>query len=550
MFTRIFPLLAIAGLATLPAPTRAFEDTDGNTPTLLVRISSIHDLTEDVKYLTALGGRPGEGKKLDEQIQKRFPKGLKGIDTGKPLAVYGHLDPAGNPTDSTAVGLVPITNEKDFLALLEDFHLNPKKEEGELYSVTVDNLPVPFYFRFADGYALITAKEKESISKAKVLPMERVFPAGQTATISVTFRIDQIPDSIKQIGVGQVELRLSELEEKRPPGQTEAQHALHSQAIKEVSKQLSSIIQDGSQFQLLMNVDRQAGQLLAEFSLAGKKGTELAKEIAAAATGQSQFAGFASGPASVLLHFKLPTGMQNALASKFDEAVQDGLKKESDQFKREILSKVLKALAPTVKAGTMDGAVSLRGPSANSHYAFVAALALQDGEGVDKSLRDIIKELPEADVEKKLKLDAETIDGVKVHRINIQDDMKQDVKKKLGDEPLYVAVRSNAAFVAGGEGGLDVLKQALASGAQNAMPVNIMVSAAGIAPLMDRKKHKNDPAEVAREVFGQAPAHDKIHLSLEGGESIRLRLVADADALKFFARLGDSEKKGKRSHSE
>jgi hypothetical protein len=543
MFMRFISLLAFAGLVTLPAPARAFEDAHSNPPTLLVRISSIQELKEDVKYLSALVSRPGDAKKFDEQIQQRFPKGLKGVDTHKPLAVYARLDPGGNPTDSTGVALVPITDEKDFLALLEDFHLNPKKEEDGLYSVTPQFPPVPFYFRFADGYALITAKEKEAISKAKVLPLERVFPPGQTDTISVTFRIDQIPDSIKQIGAGQVELRVSELEEKRPPGQTDAEHALHAQAIKEVGKELSSIIQDGTQLQLLLNVDRQAGQFLAELSLAGKKDSKLAQEIAATGTGKSRFAGLASGPASILLNFKLPAAMQEALAARFDEAVQERLKKESDQFKREILAKVIKALAPTIKAGALDAAASLRGPSTNNHYAFVAAMGIKDGQEVEKSLRDVVKQLP--DIEKKLKLDAETIDGVKVHRINIQEDMKPDVKKKLGDEPLYVAIRSNAAFVAGGDGGLDALKGALASAPQSALPFDVKISAAGIAPLMDREKHKKDPVEVSHQVFGQGAAHDKIHFSLQGGDSIKLRAVVDADAVKFFSQVGPG---GKMKH--
>jgi len=337
MFMRFISLLAFVGLATLPAPARAFEDADSNPPTLLVRISSIQDLTEDVKYLSALAGRQGDAKKLDEHIQQRFPKGLKGIDSHKPLAVYARLDPAGNPTDSTGVALVPITDEKDFLALLEDFHLNPKKEEDGLYSVTPQFPPMPFYFRFADGYALITAKEKESISKAKVLPMERVFPAGQTDTISVTFRIDQIPEAIKQIGVGQVEPRLSELEEKRPPGQTDAEHALHAQAVKEVAKQISSIIQDGTQLQFLLNVDRQAGQLMAELSLAGKKDSELAKEIAASGAGKSQFAGLASGPASILLNFKLPATMLKPSRTDLRKRATSSSARYSPRFSKRLL---------------------------------------------------------------------------------------------------------------------------------------------------------------------------------------------------------------------
>src|SRR5262249_3552344 len=150
-------------------------------------ISSIHDLVENAKFLSSLGGKPGDAKKIDDGIKKVLPNGLKGIDTSKPLAVYGMLDPGGNPMDSTAVALVPVTDEKSFLGLLSDFHLEAKKE-GDLYSVTHDRIPVPGYIRFSDGYALITAKEKDAISKGKVLPLSRVFSSGKTGTISVDFR--------------------------------------------------------------------------------------------------------------------------------------------------------------------------------------------------------------------------------------------------------------------------------------------------------------------------------------------------------------------------
>jgi hypothetical protein len=287
-------------------------------------------------------------------------------------------------------------------------------------------------------------------------------------------------------------------------------------------------------------------------SLAGKKGSELAKEIAAVGAGKSQFAGLAGvgGPANLLLNFTLPPGMQKALASSFDEVVKDGLKKDKDEARREAHEKLLKALGPTVKAGSVDAAVSLRGPSPEKHYGFVAALGLKDGEQVDQVLRDIAKNLHQPDFDKKVKLDAETIQGVKVHRINAQEDMRGDVKKKLGSEPFYLALRNNAAFLAGGEGGLEALKQALSAEPGDALPLKVDVSVAGIAALMDKEKHKKDPAQVASEVFGSSGAHDKIHFALKGGEAIQLRLDADADALKFFAQVGGGEQKSKKPADE
>jgi hypothetical protein len=540
MFARILLALAGLGLVALPFPAPAFADSDANVPTLVVRISSIDDLLEDGKFLSKLSGQEADMKNFDEHVKKALPNGLKGVDTGKPLGLYAKLDPGGNPMDSTAVALIPIKDEKAFLGLLSDLHQEPKKEEGDIYSLSVEKIPFPVYFRFGDGYAYVTVRDKEPIAKGKVLDLSKIFPAGPAATISLIFRIDQIPDGFKQIGIGQLELRLSELEEKKPAGQSDAQHALQVQAVKELAKQLTAIIRDGTQFEVALNVDRKAHQLATEWSLAGKAGSELAKEIAAVGTGKSQFAKLTSDDdaINVLVRHTLPASVQQALASGFDQIVKDELKKESDAAKREALGKLLQALGPTIKAGEIDAAVSFRGPSGNQQFAFVAALGLKDGEGVEKSLRDIVKDLPAGDVEKKLKVDAESFNGVKIHRIDVVEGLDAKTKKVLGPNPAYFALRGNAAFLAAGDGGLEALKQALGLEPSDAPPLKFNLSASRLGPLMDKEKNKRDPGEVSREVFGQAGRGDKVHITFNGGPAAKFRIEADADALKFFALAG------------
>ena len=58
------------------------------------------------------------------------------------------------------MALVPIASEETFLGLLDSLNVKASKEEGGIYAVTPENLPVPIYLRFANGYAYVTSPSK------------------------------------------------------------------------------------------------------------------------------------------------------------------------------------------------------------------------------------------------------------------------------------------------------------------------------------------------------------------------------------------------------
>src|SRR5260370_82217 len=117
MFTRRCLSQALLGLVII-GPVRATAADATTAPTLVVRIRSIDGLIGDVKYVATLAGRGEEAKQFEGLINARMgPKGLEGIDTKRPLGFYGTLD--ANLMESTAALLIPISDQKAFLGLLE-----------------------------------------------------------------------------------------------------------------------------------------------------------------------------------------------------------------------------------------------------------------------------------------------------------------------------------------------------------------------------------------------------------------------------------------------
>src|SRR5260370_16139234 len=126
-------------------------------------------------------------------------------------------------------------------------------------------------------------------------------------------------------------------------------------------------------------------------------------------------------------------------------------------------------------------------------------MKLKDGQGNEKVLRSLREQVPEAEREK-IKLDAETAGSVKIHRLDVQGQFDEHAKKLFGSNPVYVGFRSDALFVAGGDGGLTLLKDAVAAKPGVLPPLKVDVSIARLAPLMCEKQ-KADMNSVAQKTF-------------------------------------------------
>src|SRR5207237_256296 len=95
-----------------------------------------------------------------------------------------------------------------------------------------------------------------------------------------------------------------------------------------------------------------------------------------------------------------------------------------------LAEKLYTAVVPTLKAGELDAVAELRGPTESKHYALIAALKLKDGQNLEKLLRTVSEQIPQAEREK-LKLDAETAGSVKIHRLNIQGQCDEQAKTTI-----------------------------------------------------------------------------------------------------------------------
>jgi hypothetical protein len=291
---------------------------------------------------------------------------------------------------------------------------------------------------------------------------------------------------------------------------------------------------------LRFEVDRKKHDLVLELSLAGKPSSKLASSIAELGQAKSLFGGLLAKNAAVngVLHVAVPDDLKESIGAAIDEGFKEALANEKDATKRAQLEKALKVMGPTLKSGELDAGVSMRGPSKDGQYTIVGGIKIKDGAGIDKAIREAIKDIPAKEREQ-IKFDAESQGSVKIHRVDAQKSYDPEAKRLFGENPIYVALRDDAALIAVGPEGLAALKEAITAAPKAAPPVLVEVSLAQLATAM-AKDQKHAPA-AAQKAFAEKDS-DKVTLTVSGGKALTIRFAMKSAVIKFIHLMEEGSK--------
>ncbi|MCI0464696.1 MAG: hypothetical protein L0Z62_47845, partial [Gemmataceae bacterium] len=450
MRTRYLSPLALLALILLPAPPLAAGQKPQPAPTVVVRLRSLDTLFETGKLVASFAGK----EELIQQIQdllksKAGPDGLKAVDMKRPFGLYARI--GADLSDLQAVVVLPVADEKGFLTLLDNLGFTPKKGVDGLYTVKQNFLPVDVHLRFAHKYAYLTPLGPEVLAPAALVEPSKLFPGKQTAALSLTMRVDQVPDMAKQFVVEQLGGHIRTALDKKEEGESEAQYAFRAQLLKEIEKHLAMALRDGTELNAEVDVDAKTSTLTADLTLGAKSGSEFADTLSKLGQAKSLFGGLMhdSAALNVLVHAPLPDKIKTVLQSVVDEAAGKVLAATSDETKKKQARRLLDALAPTFQTGEIDLAVSLRGPDVSKRYTLVAGVKVREAEKVALIVAELIQDLPESE-RKQIQLNVEKVAGVGIHKLDLGKSFDARVKALIDEGPVYVAFRPDAVFVAAG----------------------------------------------------------------------------------------------------
>ena len=513
-------------------------------PLAIIRVKSLEGLAADVRYLAKSLDKDTEAKQF-ENVYKTTIVG-QGIDLKKPWGAYGRV--SEDVVNSSAVLMLPISDTKLFLKLLEKFNVKNEKDDDGIYKLTVPQLPVPVLLRFKDKYGYFTFRDKKLLEDKELLDAEKVL-AGDCGVITVEVKIDQIPEKFTNTVLQNVEKKNAEDAKNKWKDDNEAQRLGHEFGLNYSLKLFKSLLREGDKLTIRFDIDGKADELTSEVSLQGKDDTQLAMAINDIAKAKSTFAGLTVPETAlrIYMNFSLPEEFAKLLGEVMSKVANEDLEKEEDETQKEFGLSALKAIQPTLAAGEIEMILLFSGSSAKDVFSFVGGMKVKDGSALEKLFRDEVTKLPEG-VNSQIKLDVEKIGSAPIHEIpfpGVPKDELADVHKLYGSKTVFLAITANVGFITAGPDRLKLMRGALAAKpaaspllAIDSSLLRLMAELGSKKSAADKKKY-----EIAKEVFGNNPGtSDKVTLVVEGGKSLKIRFALKTPTLKFFERIGEQDK--------
>ena len=166
---------------------------------------------------------------------------------------------------------------------------------------------------------------------------------------------------------------------------------------------------------------------------------------------------------------------------------------------------------------------------------------VEDGDDIEKLVRNAIKSLPEKDQER-VKFDVAKAGDVDIHQFIPDSGMTEENSKRMfGENPeVYFAFRDDALLTAIGADGLKALKEVLTAKPKAGATVQMEASLSRFAALMT-KDHPAAP-DAAKKAFKDGKK-DKVRFVLEGGKALTVKISMDAPVVTFSALMAEAEQK-------
>lgn len=491
-------------------------------PTVELRLRSVNDLIDKAEYIAGLAGQEEAIKQARELLKQLSEdgKGIEGIDPKRPFGLTATL--TGDVVSSPLTVMIPIADQERFLKLLKDrLEITPEKADGGTLKAFVPVIN-EVYLRFANDYVYIGRSLKDL--DPKVLPNPKAFFAKDDGSVgSLLVRFDSIPADLKTFVIGQLELGITEQRKKNGENENAAQKAIVDWLSDNTLSGVKSLLDDAKELQVRVFIDPKGDDLSGEITLTAKSGSTLSKNLANLGGKTSVPAAIVGGGKHAVGWFSvkagLPEGVKKDLGKVVDGAIAEIVKAAGDNEKA-LAERVLKTIAPTLKAGELDGALALNGPNPRGQYTVIGAVGVKDGKEIEKLVKDFAPFLGDAG---KFEFDVAKVGPFNLHTIT-PSKSPDDFKKIFGDAKVWLAVSDDYVAVSLEPDGT-AIKAGLAAKAVPAPVFSAELAFAKLVPLVGQNLKPDEVKAMMKDAFpdGKPEGKDTLSITVMGGNQLTVK---------------------------
>ncbi len=468
-------------------------------PIAALAVTNYDNLIGDVNFVGGLAERPQLGVALDGLVTLLTQgKGLAGVDKARP---WGAIVQANGEEDIVGYLCVPITNFNDALDLLKLYH--KVTAEGEVYKLTPQHGGQGIYVKKHGDWACFSDKA-ESLANIASDPLAALTGLEKDYLVAGRIFVANVPERLRAKFIAKFKSGIEKEAASKKADESDEQYAQRKKFVEQVEAYLVRVVGDLDQINAGWALDRTAGKTYVDFSVTAKPGTETAAEMAMASQATTMFAGFR--PADAMSMWAIASAIPQAkqeIAASLTTAVRgkvlSEIEKNTPEKKRgtakEVAGNVFDLLAKIITAGRIDAVLTSEvGP--NSATGLGAAY-VADGALLDKILHEVVAAAEEEHPElaQYVNLDAETVNGLKVHKVSIpvpgrvenRGPLVQQLVQLIGEDfDVIIAVGKENVYFAAGRDAEAKLKKAIdSSNETGSKAVSPLIVSFAIEPITD-----------------------------------------------------------------
>jgi len=545
----VVALVATVAVGLCPPAARAKTY---DAPVAVGVLAGYNAVKADIAYVGKLADNPDLAVGLEALLKLMTSnKGLEGLDLDRPwvLAIF----PGDTEEETGGCLYLPVTDAKALAAALQPYIGDREKVEDGIFKFSPAKGD-PFYV-FSQGQWLKIGPKIESVKLGPDTP-EKLIPASAKGyDISLTIDLRNLPPGLLEKAKAKMR-KDAQKDLARKPHESETEHFIRKTLIEGVLSCADTLISDTEMLVYGATLDAEAQQAYLDSMFVAKKGSKLAKELAALDDQPSRFTSIALPDATFSAHVnstiaalsvKSLTPLSDAIRKSAKEELEGEDKPEEEkQIIRKLIDAGVDVAHQTLGSGRLNAAFSARlKPDA---VTLLAGGYLAETEKAEEAVNTVIAiaiaEKPE--LGSIIKTDTGEYKGVRLHEAHLpigeDEDNREAIVRAVGEKlDVTVGFGEQGVYAAAGRDGAKVMKKAIAGSLDQPKPTIPAEATLSVLSLMEfvaeageKEKERADAAR-AVEILKKVRGKDHVRMTVTPiDRGLRTRILFEEGLLRLL----------------